>query len=299
MVDGQLGEFLRARREAVHPGEVGLDAGPRLRRVPGLRREEVALRAGISSEYYIRLEQGRERRPSPQVVSALARALLLDHAAEDYLRRLAGLSRDPDARPLTASRDVAGFVGALPANPALAHDRVLEVIEANPLARLRSPGFHPGVNLVRAAFLDDDFAALYRNRDEMRMRFVAYLRLQAATPPQDARLAPLVAELGAVSPEFAARWAQHDVTPASSGTNRFRHPLVGDFDLFFERLCYAGSDDPVLVIYHAAPGTPGETALRELARLGAPLPSAQNPLDDIQSRQTSATSRQPASMVSE
>ncbi|WP_344203284.1 helix-turn-helix transcriptional regulator [Pseudolysinimonas kribbensis] len=299
MVDGQLGEFLRARREAVHPADVGLETGVRRRRVPGLRREEVALRSGISAEYYIRLEQGRERRPSPRVVAALARALLLDHAAEDYLRLLAGLSRDPQGRPLTTSADMAALVGSLAGTPAFAHDRVLEVIESNPLARALSPVFSPGVNLMRAVFLDSRLGELYLNLDEMRMRLVAYLRLQAAAPPQDPRLAPLVAELSDASPDFAALWARHDVTPASSGVNRIHHRLVGDFELRFERLCFAGSDDPVLVIYHAAPGTPGETALRELARLGAPLPSAQNPLDDIQSRQTSATSRQPASMVSE
>jgi transcriptional regulator with XRE-family HTH domain len=289
--DNQIGELLRVRRESLQPVDVGLSVGGRARRVRGLRREEVAMLAGISTEYYLRLEQGRERRPSAQVVSAIARALRLDKPSEDFFRLLVGLSPDHSERPSTATNDLSGFLNAL-TTPAFAHDRVLEVIAANPLAGMLSPSFSVGVNLVRDAFLDPALAALYLNRDEMRRRLVAYLRAQAATPPVDARLPNLVDEMTRASAEFSALWSRLDVGPASTGVNRLQHPAVGYLEVSFERLCFAGSDDPVIIIYHVTPGSASAVALDALR-------TRQSPLDASQPMQSSATSRQPASSVNE
>ena len=261
--ENPLGEYLRAKRESAVPEDVGIRVGAR-RRVAGLRREEVALLAGISAEYYIRLEQGRERHPSAQVLTGIASALGLDRPSEDFLRGLAGHAPAAE-RPRTATDDLAGFLESMTSTPAAAHDRVLDVTASNALARAVAPGFVPGVNLLRAAFLSPAFADLYVEADELAARLVSYLRAGAGTPPPDPRLAPLVEELSARSPEFAALWARHDVRPASTGTNRLRHPVHGVLTLHFERLCFAGSDDPVIVIYHADPGSDTERALARLA----------------------------------
>jgi transcriptional regulator with XRE-family HTH domain len=265
--DNLLGEYLRAKRERVLPADVGLRVGVRRRRVEGLRREEVALLAGISAEYYIRLEQGRERNPSTQVLAGIAIALGLDRPSEDYLRGLAGHS--PAAERLrTATSDVAGFLESMTTTPAAAHDRVLEITASNALVRAIAPGFVPGLNLLRAAFTSPAFSRLYVEADELAARLVTYLRAGAAAPPPDPRLAPLVAELSAASPEFERLWALHDVRPASTGTNRMRHAVYGELTLHFERLCFAGSDDPVIVVYHADRGSETE---RVLARLAADI----------------------------
>ena len=266
---GQVGDFLRAHREALKPDEVGIVVGPRARRVAGLRREEVAALAGISPDYYLRLEQGRERNPSAQVVDSLARALRLDPATKDFLRLLAGLAPDPAAHPVTATEDVTGFVDALAGTPVFAHDRIMEVVASNALARALSPAFVTGVNLVRTAFLDQDLAELYVNRDEMRERLVAYLRAQAARPPVDPRLADLVEEMTRTSAEFGMLWARHRVGPVSSGVNRLQHPVVGPLELRFERLTFAGSDDPVILVYHPVATAASAVAFARLKTIAA------------------------------
>lgn len=270
VVDNPLGEYLRAKRGSALPADVGLRAGVRRRRVVGLRREEVALLAGISAEYYIRLEQGRERHPSAQVLTGIARALGLDRPSEDFLRGLAGHAPAGE-RLRTATADLPGFLESLSRTPAAAHDRVLEITASNALARAVAPGFVPGVNLVRAAFTSPAFKTLYLESDELSARLVSYLRAGAAAPPPDPRLGPLVDELSAASPEFAKLWAKHDVRPASTGTNRIRHAVHGTLTLHFERLCFAGSEDPVIVVYHADAGSETE---RVLARLAADIEEA-------------------------
>ncbi|GAA2047957.1 helix-turn-helix domain-containing protein [Leifsonia soli] len=266
MADNALGDYLRARRESVRPEDVGLPEDGRRRLVSGLRREEVAALAGISSEYYLRLEQGRERHPSTQVVTAIARALLLAPASEEFLHRLVRPLPDrgyeAEQTPEGADR-LAAFIAAL-STPAIVHDRILDVIGANPLAGALSPSFRPGVNLVEAAFLDPRVRALYVNWEEMTVRLVSYLRAQAATPPLDPRLPDLVAGLMEGSSRFAELWGRHDVGAAASGVNLLSHPVVGPIELAFERLCFAGSDHPVIVVYHAERGSASEEALARL-----------------------------------
>jgi transcriptional regulator with XRE-family HTH domain len=260
--DNDLGEYLRARREAVAPQEVGLVVSSRARRVRGLRREEVAQLASISVEYYLRLEQGRERHPSSQVITALARALALDGASENFLRMLVE-QRSP--RPLiTATVATLGrFIDTL-RHPALAHDRVLEVVVINEAARALLPDVTTGVNLMRWAFLEPASRKLYVNWDELTQRLVSYLRAQAAVPSTDARLPGLVEELSTASTRFAELWRKHDVRTASAGINNLNHPRLGRIDIFFERLVYAGSTDPVILIYQAEAGSPSEAALARL-----------------------------------
>ena len=268
-VDGnRIGEFLRARREQIAPADVGIPLSSR-RRVPGLRREEIAVLAGISSEYYLRLEQGREQHPSDAVISGLARALQLDADAASYLFELA---RPVVRRPTPPEKErVAVGIRQLlylwTATPAYVQGRTLDVLASNGAARALSPIFAPGVNLVRAAFLDPDVKALYRDWDRMTSSTVAGLRAQAGNDPSDPQLAGLVDELSSKSPEFARLWARHDVRPKGAGRSFLRHPVVGDLDLRYEKLTVGeGGSGQVVVIYHADPGSPSE---RNLARLSA------------------------------
>ena len=273
MADNALGDYLRARREAVRPGDVGLRADGHRRRVVGLRREEVAVLAGISAEYYLRLEQGRERHPSDQVVGGLVAALHLGPSAEEFLHRLARDRPDRGDLPAMHPEEVERldrFVQALVA-PALVHDRVLDVVASNGPARALSPAFTPGVNLMTAAFEDEDLRRLYVDWEEMTVRLVSYLRAQAAAPPLDPRLPGLVRGLSERSPRFAALWARQDVEARSTGVNRLAHPVVGPIELHFERLCMAGTDHPVVVVYHAERGSQSEAAL---ALLGSVVPTA-------------------------
>lgn len=265
MTDNALGDYLRARRESLRPSDVGIAESGRPRRVAGLRREEVAALAGISPEYYLRLEQGRERHPSEQVVSGIAQALRLTRAGEEFLHRLVRplpeRAHDSASNPIAADR-LEAFVMAL-SEPAFAHDRVLEVIVANPLATALG-GFLPGQNLLRAVFLQRNTITPYRNWPEMTERLVSYLRAQAAVPPLDPRLPALVAELSAGSERFAELWAQQQVGALSSGTNTLDHPLVGELEINYERLVFAGTDYPVIIVYHAEPGSPSELAMANL-----------------------------------
>jgi transcriptional regulator with XRE-family HTH domain len=268
-VDGnRIGEFLRARREQIAPADVGIPLSSR-RRVPGLRREEIAVLAGISSEYYLRLEQGREQHPSDAVISGLARALQLDADAASYLSELA---RPVVRRPTPPEKErVAVGIRQLlylwTATPAYVQGRTLDVLASNGVARALSPIFSPGVNLVRAAFLDPDVKALYRDWDRMTSSTVAGLRARAGNDPSDPQLAGLVDELSSKSPEFARLWARHDVRPKGAGRSFLRHPVVGDLDLRYEKLTVGeGGSGQVVVIYHADPGSPSES---NLARLSA------------------------------
>ena len=267
MGDNPLGEYLRAHREALRLVDVGLDDDGRRRRVTGLRREEVAALAGISSEYYLRLEQGRERHPSEQVLSAIARAMRLGPASEEYLQRLVRPLPDrgyPTGNDGVASARLAALVAAIPA-PAFAHDRTLEVIAANPLAHALSPSFRMGVNLLHAVFTDPAVTSLYRNWPELAERLVAYLRAYGAPSSHDARQSELITELAAASPRFSEIWRRQDVGAVASGVDLLMHPVVGELELDFERLCFTGTEHPVIVIYHAAPDSASARGLQRLA----------------------------------
>ncbi len=269
-----LGEYLKVRRERLQPEDVGLSAGSR-RRVPGLRREEVALLAGISVEYYLRLEQGRDQHPSDQVVGSLARALQLEADAEAYLKELAEPAkpaRRRPAKPEKVSTGVLSLIDSWPTTAALVQGRYLTTLAANPLAVAISPYFAPGVNTLRAAFLEPELRELYRDWDGMTAKAVAYLRSVIADSLDDPRLLELIGELSVHSERFRTLWARQDVRRRTSGLTELNHPQVGELDLQYEKLALPGTEGQMLITYHAVPGTPSHEKLELLAHLSERSP---------------------------
>jgi transcriptional regulator with XRE-family HTH domain len=263
---GPLGEYLRARREQVRPEDVGLPVNG-VRRTPGLRREEVALLAGISADYYLRLEQGRDRNPSTQVLEALARVFRLDGTATAYLLGLIGAR--PTQRARRPRREVVptGVLQLLDALdlPAFVEGRTFDVLAANPLATALIPSLRAGHNRLRAVFLEDD-QDLYADGVPGFEGMVAALRVSAGNQGDDPQLTELVGELSAGSELFREIWARHDVVPLAGGIFRLQHPQMGLLELNRQKLPLADTDGQVLAIYHAERGS--ETA-RSLALLGS------------------------------
>ncbi|MEH1165538.1 helix-turn-helix transcriptional regulator [Micromonospora sp. CPCC 205539] len=288
-MDGKnpLGDFLRARRELVRPEDAGIGTGVGLRRVPGLRREEVALLAGISSDYYHRLEQGRDRNPSGQVLKALARVLRLDADATTHLIRLAqeqGCPRAARARTSPPARvpvSIRQLIDGWTSNPAYVQTRFFDVVAVNTLAAALSPSYQPGVNLLEAVFLDPAEQALRRDWDEMTEEGVASLRAHTGPETNDPRLVELVGELSVRSERFRRLWARHDVHPQRGHLVRFAHPQVGDMDLQSNKLTIGGADGLILVVFHAEPGSRSAELLGILGSLtAAAQPAAPDPVGD-------------------
>lgn len=254
--DNTLGEYLRARRGLVRPEDAGLPAGG-ARRVAGLRREEVAVLAGISSDYYLRLEQGRDRNPSVQVLEALARALRLDQAATDYLLDLAAPQSPHRQRPPERGTVPAGIRQLLDVLglPAFVEGRYFDVLAANGPARALSPNLREGRNRLRAVFLDPGERALFPDWDHATARLVADFREFVGTHTDDPRFVRLVDELSRSSERFRQLWARHDVSNPGGMPMLIHHPRVGDLALSRENLVIGGAEDQMLVVYHAQPGT--------------------------------------------
>lgn len=265
---GPLGEYLRARRARLRPAEFGLPDLSR-RRVPGLRRPEVALLAGISTEYYIRLEQGRDRHPSAQVVDALTRALRLDADAAAHLHRLAAHAprRRRPLRTEPVPPGIRQLVASWTMSPALVIGPVGDVRVANPPAQALSPAHREGVNLLRETFLDPAVRDLHRDWEDLTVSLAAGLRAYAGTSADDPRLEALVGELSVHSETFRRLWARHDIRPRSSGTVLFDHPQLGPLDLRLEKLSITGTTGLMLLVYHAEPDSPSAQGLTLLAGL--------------------------------
>jgi transcriptional regulator with XRE-family HTH domain len=257
-----LGAFLRARRGLITPQEVGLTSTA-FRRVPGLRREELALLARISADYYLRLEQGRDNHPSPEILDALARALRLDEAGTTYLHQLAY----PPMRPARApeydevSPSLQRLIESWPANPAHVQAPDMTVLASNAVALAISHVYTPGTNGLRAAFLDLSLRDLYVDWRSMAERVVAGVR--AATSPDDPQVAELVSELTEQSPEFVELWQRHDVHPQGHDVVQLNHPTVGRLDLSYEKFQVDGRGGQRLIVFQPEPGS--EDALRKLA----------------------------------
>jgi transcriptional regulator with XRE-family HTH domain len=267
----QIAEFLRARRQRLKPEDIGIAAGAR-RRVPGLRREEVAMLAGVSIDYYVRLEQGRDHRPSDQVLGSLAKALRLDADATAHLFELAHPA-PRIARPLEAIEEPVGsalqqLLDDWTMTPTLVHGRRLDVLASNPVARVLSPLSQPGRNMLRSVFLDDDVRAGYEDPDSVLRTTVAYFRATAGGDLGDPWFAKLVAEVSAASEEFRRLWAEHDVRGALDGQVGYRHPIVGSMRLRYQTAA-VGTSGQTLFMVHADPGTPDADSLALLARLAA------------------------------
>jgi transcriptional regulator with XRE-family HTH domain len=281
--DNRIGEFLRARREQVRPEDVGIaDLGRR--RVPGLRREELAMLSGVSADYYVRLEQGRDQHPSPQVLDALARALRLDDAATIHLHELAVPAprrrRRSPSRPERVRPGVLRLMNSWPQSPAFVISRRMDVLAANPMARGLSPICQVGVNGVRATFLDPAVRALYPDFEKEAADTVAVLRASVGRDLDDPRLIELVGELSLKSEDFRRLWARHDVRDKSDGDKRFDHPLVGRLELRYETLGVSGPEGQSLVVYHAEPGSSSAQGLALLSSMvAADRQPAFNPAD--------------------
>jgi transcriptional regulator with XRE-family HTH domain len=264
-----LGEYLRARRELVDPADAGLRVLG-VRRTPGLRREEVATLAGISADYYLRLEQGRDRNPSPQVLEALARVFGLDANATQYLLSLSA------ARPRTPKRPTREVVPVgirqllvVLGLPAFVESRRFDVLAANRLATALSPTIRPGRNRLRSVFLDEAERDLMPDWEQAIGGFVAAFRASLGDEIDDPRTVQLVGELSLASEPFRQLWARHDVRALAGAPARIRHPQVGLMELRREKLPIGDSGGQVLVIYHAEPGSDSARALALLGSLAA------------------------------
>ena len=266
-----LGDYLRARRELVSPESAGIPHIGR-RRVPGLRRDELSLLAGVSTDYYVRLEQGRDRNPSSHVLDALARALQLDDEATAHLHALAGLerrARRSGQRPESVPPSIRQLIAGWQDTPAFVLGRRLDVLASNPPAMALSPLFAPGVNLLRAAFLDPAARTLYGERwESLTHSIIAGVRALIGPELDDPPLDELVGELSVRSDHFRSLWARHDIRARTSGgTRHLYHPQVGELELHYENLQIAGTDGQTLIVYHADPGSPTAQALALLAAL--------------------------------
>ncbi|MFF2731564.1 helix-turn-helix transcriptional regulator [Streptomyces sp. NPDC058008] len=273
-----IGQYLRARRQLVRPQDLGLAPGVR-RRVPGLRREEVAMLAGMSTDYYTRLEQGRERHPSAQVVGALARVLMLDEEATAHLGRLAA---PPARRPGSARRERVdeGLLLTMDAwadTPAIVLGPYLNVLAHNHLGRALYAGHAHSDDLARLVFLDPEARAFYADWDQVAANTVAELRASAGDRADDPGLIDLVGELSLRSEPFRRLWARHDVRHKTREAKRFQHPLVGELHLAFQALSVNGATAQQLVVYRAEPGSPSAHALALLGSLTAAAPGTDRP----------------------
>ncbi|WP_328427181.1 helix-turn-helix transcriptional regulator [Streptomyces sp. NBC_00443] len=269
-MDGDLGDFLRSRRGRIQPEEVGLPSYGR-RRVPGLRREEVAQLAGVSVDYYVRLEQGRGQSVSDAVLDAIARVLRLDETEHDYLRTVAR-PRDRGTRHPDTARvrpGVQTLLDSMDRTPAFVIGPRMDVLAWNALADAVSDYGRTAPadrNIPRHVFLDPGSRARYPEWPAIAAQAVAHLRLNAGHRPDDSELCALVGELSVKSEDFRRLWADHQVEACMSGTKRIQHPLAGLLTLPYETMTIQTEPDQTMVVYTPAPGS--ETAER-LALLGS------------------------------
>ncbi|MFB7631111.1 helix-turn-helix domain-containing protein [Streptomyces sp. NPDC056149] len=265
----ELRDFLRSRRARVQPQDVGLPAASR-RRVPGLRREELALLAGVSVDYYVRLEQGRSGNVSPQVLDSVAAALRLSATERQHLYALVHAGAEGPKPPSQQVRSGLHHVlESLEHAPAYVVGRRLQVLAWNRMARVLIADFprlpEAQRNLARLTFLDETSRHRYVNWQRKADDTVAFLRVDAGRHPDDEELADLIDELSTRSEDFRRMWADHTIRDETHGDKPLYHPLVGPLALKFETFRIPDSPDQALTLYTAAPGSPAEEALRRLA----------------------------------
>ncbi|MEU1973448.1 helix-turn-helix transcriptional regulator [Microbacterium sp. NPDC019599] len=273
-------EFLSTRRARLTPDQAGLPAYRGHRRVPGLRREEVALLSGVSVDYYTRLERGDLGGVSDSVLDSLARALQLDEAETAHLFDLARtanaspIARKPRKRAETLRPSIQRLLDAVTEAPAIVRNSYFDYVGANRLGRaLYAPVFaDPAPNSARFAFLNPAAREFYPDWDKNTQELVAAMRSEAGRNPYDKRLSDLVGELSTRSDRFRTLWAAHNVRFHRSGTKRLHHPVVGDLELDYEAFELPADPGLHLSTYTAEPGTPSADALRLLASWAADAP---------------------------
>ncbi|MEU9558533.1 helix-turn-helix transcriptional regulator [Streptomyces fumanus] len=275
-----LGRFLRSRRAQLTPAAVGLPSTGR-RRVPGLRRDEVAALAGVSASYYMRLEQGRELNPSRRVLEAVARVLQLDDEEKSALFRVAQPSARrmrPPVRVERAGAALRQLIGSWTRTPAFIIGHAQDILVANDLAAALYSDFSQRDNVLRMLFLDPAAKTFYRNPERARHRAVADLQQTAAQTPDDPRILELVGELAVRSGEFRSLWAREYTQVPPYDVKRMHHSAVGDLELRHEALIIRSAPGQQLIVLQAEPGSPSADALTLLGSISAPaLPRQQEP----------------------
>ncbi|MCK8614892.1 helix-turn-helix domain-containing protein [Gordonia sp. C13] len=275
-----LGEYLKARHGLVTPEDAGIpDVG--VRRVPGLRREEVAMLAGISADYYLRLERGRDRNPSTQVLESLARVLQLN---DDHVAYLLSLVGDQPRRPRRRARKEVVPVGVQKlveslGQPAYVEGRYFDILVANASATALSPRFAVGRNQLRDMFLEPADQALYPDWRNSTRCLIGNLRRAVGTDVDDPRFVELVGELSLASPWFRELWARHDVKAQFGAPMQFDHPTVGEMTLYRERMSIDGTPGLELVIFHPEPGSADAEKLALLSSATLPVSSREPKVD--------------------
>lgn len=273
-------EFLSTRRDRITPDRAGLPAYGGNRRVPGLRREEVALLSGVSVDYYTRLERGDLSGASDSVLDSLARALQLDDAETAHLFDLARTAnaspaaKKPRRRADGLRPSILRLLDAITDAPAMIRNNYFDYVAANQLGRaLYSPVFaEPAPNSARFAFLNPVAPDFYVDWDKNTQELVATMRGEAGRNPYDKRLTDLVGELSTRSERFRTLWAAHNVRYHRSGVKRLRHPVVGDLELTYEAFELPADPGLTLSTYTAEPGSASADALRVLASWAATTP---------------------------
>ena len=270
---GTLTDFLRSARARLAPGDVGLPVNQTVRRVPGLRRDEVAGLAGVSVDYYARMEQGRVTQASDAVINALSVALQMNETERTYLFTLLSASTggrvDVRERTTVVRTPLRAIMDSLTDSPAFVLGPGMQVLAMNSLAvsLMTDFGSRSGRHrsLARWTFLDPGARAYYLDWELVAADVAAILRRDTRSHPHDAALTALIAELGEHSPEFRVMWAEHRVYECTFGTKRLVHPVVGRIDVDFENFAVAGEPDQELFVYSTPAGSPSSDALNILA----------------------------------